>query len=70
MVTEGGDSCEHSITYRVVELLCCMLETNATLCVNYTNKKKIYQKKGTIFFCASRNQSSLLEDDIAPVENA
>lgn len=45
MVTEGGDSCEHSITYRVVELLCCMLETNATLCVNYTNKKKIYQKK-------------------------
>ena len=41
MVTDGSCTCgEHSITYRVVESLCCTPEANLTLCVNYTSIKK------------------------------
>lgn len=36
MVTDGGYTCgECSIMYRVVESLCCTLETNITLCFKY-----------------------------------
>lgn len=36
--------CEHCLTYRVVELLCCILETGLTLCSNYFDEKE--QKQG------------------------
>jgi len=36
MVTGGSYTWEHSITYRVVELLCCTPENNVTLCVSST----------------------------------
>ena len=32
----GNYTCENSITYKLVESLCCTPETNVTLCVNYT----------------------------------
>ena len=31
---------EHSITYRVAELLCCIPKTNVTLCASYASIKK------------------------------
>jgi len=35
-VTDGSYICgEHSLMHRVVKSLCCTLETNVTLCVNY-----------------------------------
>ena len=38
MVMDGSyTSDEHSMTYRAVESLCCTLETNVTLYVNYTS---------------------------------
>lgn len=40
MVTDSSYTCEHSITYRVAESLCCTSETNLTLCINYTSVKK------------------------------
>ena len=40
MVTDGSYACgEHSITYGEAESLCCRPETNATVCVNYTQIK-------------------------------
>ena len=41
MVTDGSHTCdEQSIMYRDVESLCCKLETNVTLLVNYSQKTK------------------------------
>ena len=41
MVTDGSYTCsEHSITYRVVQSLCCTPETNVTLYVNDMSIKK------------------------------
>lgn len=39
MVTDGSYTYrgEHSVTYRVVESLWCVPETDATLCVNHTS---------------------------------
>lgn len=38
MVTHGSHTCgEQSITYRVVESLYCIAETNVSLCVKYTS---------------------------------
>lgn len=45
-----GDSytCEHRITYRLVESLCHTPESNLTLGVNYISIKKAKNIKGTI----------------------
>lgn len=40
MGTDGSYTCsEHSIMYRVSEFLCCTLEIDIALCVNYTQMK-------------------------------
>lgn len=45
MVTDGGyTSGENNIMSREVESLCCVPDTNITLCINYT--KKTYLIKG------------------------
>lgn len=52
---------EHSVTYRLVELLCCIPETNVT-CVNYTSIKikirysLIKNKIPQILLCSLVNQ--------------
>lgn len=47
--TEGSRAWgEHSIPYRFVESLCCVPETNVTLCVNYTSIKNT-QKHTPVF---------------------
>ena len=51
MVTDGGYACDENLmTYRPVESLCCILESNVMSCVNYTpinennnNNNKIYK---------------------------
>lgn len=46
METNGSCTGEkHSITYRDVASLCCMLETNVTLFVNYASIKKNWKLK-------------------------
>jgi len=51
MVAGASYTCgEHSITYRLVESLCCTPETNTIFCVNYTSiKKKSLKKKSSSF---------------------
>jgi len=41
-MTDGSYTCgEHNITYRLIESLCCIPETNVTLCVDYTSIKMV-----------------------------
>ena len=53
MVTDGSYTCEQSIMKRLVKPLCCTLETNVMLFVNYTTivkygKEKMVLEQGTI----------------------
>lgn len=43
MVTHGSYTCEHNIMCRVVELVCCMAETNVTVRLK-TKRKGSYFK--------------------------
>ena len=46
MVTDGNYTCgEYSITYRTMESLCCIPETNVTFCVNHSSIIKRNNKK-------------------------
>lgn len=43
MMTDGGCTCEHSMTYELVQSLCCTPDTYVTLCVNYTQVENFFQ---------------------------
>ena len=40
MIALNSNNINEGITYRVVKLLCCVPETNITLCVNYASNKR------------------------------
>ena len=44
LYSDSRYTCDHSITNRIVDSLCCTLETNVTLCLNYGQIQKTKRK--------------------------
>lgn len=53
LYSDSRYTCDHSITNRIVDSLCCTLETNVTLCLNYgqIQKNKKEDWKLASLFC-------------------